>query len=233
MAVVSVAAVVAVCAAVVSVFVLVPRVGVVAALALVVADIALVPFAVRRRPGLAATNSGSERFERGFDDAAIGMLILTPQLAITRVNEALCALLGRHAELLVGRSILEFTHPDDLRRSVAKRTALLGKGADAPLVNRYLRPDGSIVEAVVTTALVEAEGAEPYFFSQLQDLLAETRFSVPAMTISQGMRRGLSVPVPERSGARHVILANAHGEGRPFSGEDARFLEHGATPSAG
>ena len=68
-----------------------------------------------------------------------------------------------------GRSILEFTHPDDLDVSRAKIDATIG-GDDAPLVKRYVRADGATVEAIVTTAFVEPSGSEPYFFSQLQDV---------------------------------------------------------------
>ena len=60
----------------------------------------------------------SQRLELGFDDAAIGMVLLTPDLRVIRVNDALCALLGRDAEQLLGRSILEFTHPEDVKRSL-------------------------------------------------------------------------------------------------------------------
>ncbi len=287
--------------------------------ALAIAAAALVACAVWERLGVTAWGGTSERFERGFDDAAIGMMILTPQLEMTHVNPSLCALLGRATGQLVGHSVLEFTHPDDLQSSVQKRVAMIRKDADAPLVKRYVRPDGGVVEAVVTSALVEPDGGEPYFFSQLQDvteqrrserekaaiadlgrralgctdvmvligeatrvvqdtlgvasciatrrlangevrivaatgdgfdprvaaeqptqsaytllgsepivsndLLSERRFSVPATVMENGMRRGLSVPVPERSGARHVILAHDVAEGRSFSSEDAHFLQ--------
>ena len=39
------------------------------------------------------------------------------------------------------------------------------------------------------------------------------------------MRRSLSVPIPERSGTRHVILAHAPASLRPLTWDDVRFLE--------
>ena len=57
------------------------------------------------------------------------------------------------------------------------------------------------------------------------DLLGETRFSVPAMILAKGIRQGMSVPVPERTGARHVLVAHAGVGARPFRDEDTRFLE--------
>ena len=65
------------------------------------------------------------------------------------------------------------------------------------------------------------------------DLTHETRFSVPASVVGNGLRRGLSVPVPERSGTCHVILAQRDGTDRPFTTDDARFLEAVAHVVAG
>ena len=44
------------------------------------------------------------------------------------------------------------------------------------------------------------------------DLAHETRFPVPANLLERGLRRSISVPVPERSGVRHVILAHGPSE---------------------
>lgn len=278
--------------------------------------VVLVVFAVRHPRDVRAD---AERIERGFDDAAIGMVILTTQLEIVRVNGQFCELVGRGRSELVGRSILDFTHPDDLQRSLELRKVMVGGQRDGPLLKRYVRPDGSVVDAMVTTAHVEPDGAPPYFFSQLQDvterrraerekaaiadlgrralectdamtlvdeamrlvrdmldathclttrrlasgsvrivattgrslaatfapaqptqsaftlggdrpvvsndLMAETRFSVPPLVFEEGLRRGLSVAVPERSGARHVIIAYGDATGREFAEEDARFVE--------
>jgi diguanylate cyclase (GGDEF)-like protein/PAS domain S-box-containing protein len=260
----------------------------------------------------------SRRYAQGFEDAAIGMAILTRDLEVVRANEALCELLGRPAAQVVGRSMIEFTHPDDRARSVAKVRAII-HGDEEPLVKRYVRADGTTVAARVTSAYVEPDDGEPYFFSQLQDvteqrraeaqkvciarlgrdaleadpvallsdavrlvheifeadscmtfrrrqdgsmrlvatsiddapgtiilpvdasqvgytltrnesvvsddLFHETRFSVPGIVFERGLRRSLSVPVPERAGVRHVLIVHASVGSRPFGGEDMRFLE--------
>lgn len=84
----------------------------------------------------------SQRYAQGFEDAAIGMAILTRDLVVVRANEALCELLGRPAAQVVGRSIIEFTHPDDRVRSLAKGEAIV-HGDEEPIVKRYVRADGS------------------------------------------------------------------------------------------
>ena len=141
----------------------------------VVALVDLAVIAVLTRPGRDAATDIAERLERGFHDAAIGMTILTTEPVVTRVNNALCTLLGRRAEELVGHSIIEFTAPEDVGRSLEKRETMLGGAGEHPLDKRYLRPDGTVVEALVIATLVEPDGAEPYFFSQLQDVTEQRR----------------------------------------------------------
>ncbi len=269
----------------------------------------------------------SLRFERGFDDAAIGMVMLTPELRVVRGNAAFCEMLGRGPDEVAGHSILEFTCQEDVKRSVEWSAGRVKGEEDSELAKRYMRPDGSTLEAVVTTVFVEPDHGEAYFFSQLQDvteqrraarekaaiaelarralectdvvtligeamhlvretvgtatcitnrrlargeirnvavsgevaevsippgtpsqtaytlrrreavlsndLEAETRFSVPLSVLDSGIKRGISVRVPERSGSRHVILAQRRLEDRPFTVDDLRFLESIAYVVAG
>jgi len=319
-AVVALVAVPTICVALALALLVAPRAGVVWAAAIGVAYALLAaviaPLVLRldelrvRRP--------ASRFVQGFEDAAIGMAIMAKDLRMIRVNDAFCELLDRPADALLGHSILEFTHPDDLNRSVAKADSLM-KGDPAPIDKRYVRPDGSVVNVVLTSAFVEPEDAEPYFFSQLQDvteqrraerqkaaiaelgrralevesrslmheatrlvceildarsciafrrlvdgemrvvassspdtdgglavpvegsqsgytvlrnepvvsndLHAEDRFAVPEVVFERGLRRALSVPVPERAGVRHTLIVHSSEAGRPFGVEDQRFLE--------
>jgi diguanylate cyclase (GGDEF)-like protein/PAS domain S-box-containing protein len=111
------------------------------------------------------------RFEIGFEQSAIGATIATLDGIPRRVNAAMCTLLGRPAELLVGQPRPEYTHPDDvpLRQAVLARVAA---GHDTYHdERRYLRPDGSVVWASSHVTLVRDEAGEPqYFFCQLQDI---------------------------------------------------------------
>ena len=167
-----------------------PAIGLWAALALAGTELVLVSLVVLVRA--ARTPPISQRFERGFDDATIGMVILTPDLRVLRANETLCELLGRDADELAGRSMLEFTYQDDVKRSVDWTAGRFrGDEDDMQLAKRYVRPDGSIVEAVVTTALVKPENGEPYFFSQLHDVSEQRRAAREKTAIAELGRRAL------------------------------------------
>ncbi len=174
---------------------LVPHAGPPVAFAVGVTYVAVLGLAAR------AALRGRERlgraagrpFERGFEDAAIGMAVLRRDLHIRQINEALCRLLGRSREQLIGHSMLEFTHPDDLGRSVARRDAHAHGDIATPMYKRYVRPDGTIVDAQLTSALIEPDdGTEPYFFSQLQDVTERHRAERQTAAIADLGRQALS-----------------------------------------
>jgi diguanylate cyclase (GGDEF)-like protein/PAS domain S-box-containing protein len=116
------------------------------------------------------------RFEIGFEQSMIGAAISDLDGLPVRVNPALCALLRRSKDQLIGRSWSEFTHPDEgaLGQAVLDR---VDSGHDTYQdERRYLEPDGSVVWVSSHVTLVRDEDGEPqYFFSQLQDITDRKR----------------------------------------------------------
>jgi diguanylate cyclase (GGDEF)-like protein/PAS domain S-box-containing protein len=87
------------------------------------------------------------------------------------VNAAVCALLGRAPELLIGRHLGEYTHPDDVPLAQAVRAKVAAGHDTYQDERRYLRPDGSVVWASSHVTLVRNDaGAASYFFVQLEDI---------------------------------------------------------------
>src|SRR5260370_18555808 len=60
------------------------------------------------------------RFRATFENAAVGIAHLGPDLRWIRANEALCRILGYPVDELVTKSLQDITHPDDLIDRVAK-----------------------------------------------------------------------------------------------------------------
>jgi diguanylate cyclase (GGDEF)-like protein/PAS domain S-box-containing protein len=133
---------------------------------------------------LVAPAAGQEGFVRGavldvtderagFDASPLGMLVAEPtELRLTRVNDALCSLLGRSREELLGQRIVDLTHPDD-RGAVAEQHQALTNGTTATyeIEKRYLRPDGSVVwAAIYMTALHNGDGSIRAFSSHVIDV---------------------------------------------------------------
>ncbi|MCU1495432.1 MAG: diguanylate cyclase/phosphodiesterase with and sensor(s) [Acidimicrobiaceae bacterium] len=118
-----------------------------------------------------------ERFRLGFENGAIGMIMFDLDGIITRVNAALCALLDRSEEDLLGRQAEDFVHPDDVAERRSMMDELIGGSRDTLHGERRLvRSDASTVWTLVDVALVRDEaGDAAYVFGQLQDITDQKR----------------------------------------------------------
>lgn len=111
-------------------------------------------------------------FETSFAQAGIGGMIVGLDGVPIRVNAAVCGLLGRPQEELLGREWIEYTHPDD----VHLRPALAAADDTYADERRFVRPDASIVWASVHVTLVrDIVGKPQYYLAQLQDITERKR----------------------------------------------------------
>lgn len=112
-------------------------------------------------------------FRQGFDAAPIGMALSDPvDGRCVRVNDALCRLLGRPREELVGRTMASATPPEDhagLRR--VQEEMLRGQRESFTAEQRYVRADGSEGWGLLHWAPVRRQdGSVEAFHSQLVDI---------------------------------------------------------------
>ena len=113
-----------------------------------------------------------ERFRKAFDQAPIGMALVSPEGRFIRVNDELCRITGYCERDLLATTFQELTHPDDLEADLAQVLRLLAGESEAySLEKRYLHPDGRYVWVLLSVSLVRDEaGAPAYFVSQIQDI---------------------------------------------------------------
>ena len=107
-----------------------------------------------------------------FDTAPIGMAFFNPEGEYLRVNEALCRLLDRTPDAMLGRRDQEFTHEDDREADVAAAWRILDGKIDAwQTEKRFVRPDGSIVWAIASMTFLRDEARRPIaWLGQFQDI---------------------------------------------------------------
>lgn len=119
-------------------------------------------------------------FDTAFDHAPIGMAILGADGRYARVNDALCAMLGRTRETLVGTRDNELTHPDDQARDVELAWKILRRELDAvQLEKRFVRPDGTVVWVISNmTYLRDDDGTGIAWVGQWQDVTAHRAVEV-------------------------------------------------------
>jgi PAS domain S-box-containing protein len=114
----------------------------------------------------------SRYFDVAFDTTPIAMAIFNADGEYIRVNPALCAMLGRPAEDLLGRRDQEYTHPDDPQADVdAAWEVLEGARSTIQCVKRFVRPDGSVRRVVANLTFLRDDHGRPLnWVGHFQDL---------------------------------------------------------------
>jgi PAS domain S-box-containing protein len=112
-------------------------------------------------------------FRQGFDAAPVGMALTDPVGGgCLRVNDAMCRMLGRPREALLGQRIASFTPPEDqpaLRR--AAEGLLRGEIECFTVEQRFVRSDGRIGWGLLHWSPVRREdGSIQALYSQLVDI---------------------------------------------------------------
>ena len=135
----------------------------------------------------------SRRFERGFEDATIGMaLVSSSPMRWMMVNSALAEMVGRSADELVGQPVDDVTEPGARAESRARRDIALSGTIPPPREIRLLRADGTLLEVLATSSVVRNDAEEQtYFFSQFQDITARRRAERRSAAIADLGRRAL------------------------------------------
>jgi hypothetical protein len=107
-----------------------------------------------------------ERFQSVFDDAAIGMATMTLHGRIVRANNALCRILGRGSEELLGIAYGEAL--DDEEALANATAAIVDKGADVVTLDH---PQvGDAYRRTTLTVVRDRAGQPLYLFAQCQDV---------------------------------------------------------------
>lgn len=152
--------------------------------------------AVERARAEQALTGSLGRLSTIFSRAAVGLSELTADGRFLEANAELGRIVGRSRDELLGLSIADVTHPEDLAHSVATVQEALRTGTAKTLDKRYTRPDGSWVWAQSTVSRVEGEDGEPRILAVTADLSArreaeerlrgsEARFRTLAQTLPQ------------------------------------------------
>jgi len=119
-----------------------------------------------------ARRHAQERFELVFEQAPIGMALLTPEGRWVRVNQALLAITGYTSEELLAKSLEDVTHPDDLSADIEHVRALLaGEIRDYQMERRYFHARGHVISTMLSVSLVrDRQGRPLHFIAQIQDI---------------------------------------------------------------
>ena len=119
----------------------------------------------------AALQEGKHLYETIFERSAVGQLVIDlPSFRIDVVNKAFCAMVGFGVDDLVGQDIAALFPPGQSpANDILER--LSDRASEGYVAQRFLqRRDGTILPALVTTAVVRDEDGQPFrLLVSLQD----------------------------------------------------------------
>ena len=127
----------------------------------------------QQRAAEAAHRKTGAMFEAAFAYAPNGVAMIGLDGRFLRVNEALCAMLGRREAELVGHPTIEVCHPDDLDATERAYEAMSVASEPVSIEQRYVRPDGAVVWAFCRGIVVCDDDDEPsYIITHFVDFTA-------------------------------------------------------------
>ena len=125
-----------------------------------------------RKQAEADLQEAEERFRLAFEHAPIGMAIVALDGAFRRVNHALCEITGYDERSLLGVTMHDITHPDDLELDADKNQELLAGTIRAYRTEkRYVNASGQTIWTNVSVSLVRDGRGEPiHLIVQVEDI---------------------------------------------------------------
>ncbi len=118
-----------------------------------------------------------QRLRLTFEQSPIGKAITTPSGQFVQVNRAFCQFLGYSVQELLGMSISEVTHADDLMTGYGMLQRLLdGDISDFQQERCYRRKTGTLVHAIARVALIRDRLGKPlHIVNQVIDITERKR----------------------------------------------------------
>lgn len=124
-----------------------------------------------------AIEAAEQRFRTTFQNAGVGISIVSGDGRLMRVNESLARMLGRDVDEMEGQPIARFTHPADIPLGqVAWDRLEAGETDEYELEKRYVRKDGELVWGHTTVSCVRRpNGKLDYLIKIIQDVTDRKR----------------------------------------------------------
>src|SRR5271165_1944601 len=139
-----------------------------------------------RRKAEEALRASEERWRKLFENSSAGIVLTAEDGHYLAANLAFQKMLGYTDEELQRITALDVTHEED-RAETAARLAEAGGGQRRMhrIEKRYLRKDGGVIWADVSTLLVPATGSTPPFFSAVIVDITERKLAEEALRESE------------------------------------------------
>ncbi len=159
-------------------------------------------------------------FRLAMASSGIGMAIVDLGGHWREVNPAFEKIFGYPAKDLIGRHVLEFTHPEDLELSRGYMSGLVEGRIpvlDAP--KRYLRRDGGVLWAHLNVAMMHDEAGRPiYMIAQVRDSSAQKQAEQALQELNRRLERRAAERTAELHEANQQLRQFAYGVSHDLRG---------------
>jgi PAS domain S-box-containing protein len=170
----------------------------------------------------------SEELYRGiFENASVGITRVSLDGIYREVNPAMTRALGYSPAELIGKTVADFTYPDDSGRRAQFLSDLIeGRIVSGEQERRFIHRNGSVVWTLITASVRRDQSGNPlYFISLVQDItsrkLAEAELQATNRCLEEATARANSMAAQAEmaNAAKSEFLANMSHEIRtPMNG---------------
>ena len=153
-----------------------------------------------------ALRASQDRLAAIFGQASVGLSELDLSGRYRRVNGALCQMLGRSEQELLGLHMDDIIHPEELEENRAQLRRLLATGAPFALEKRYLKPDGSWVWVSSNMSRLDDEAGQPLALIAVKtDITERRRIEVALRDLNDTLEQRVGREVAERDKAEEAL----------------------------
>lgn len=134
-----------------------------------------------RRQTEQALRESEELVRKAFDNAPIGIALVSLKGKFLKVNHSLCEILGYSEKELLQLSFADISHPDDFQQDLEGRQRILaGEIRVYQTETRYFHKQGYILQVLLSISLVKDSNRKPlYLIAQILDV--SDRYKVDRM----------------------------------------------------
>lgn len=129
------------------------------------------------------------RYRTVFENAAVGIAIVSPDGNWVRVNDAVCKMLGYSKSELDKMTFQDVTFPDDLDKDLSLARQLMDDDIESyELEKRYIRKNGEVFWVLLSvTKKLDINGELDYFIGVIVDIDAKKRAEFSLSTLQNDL----------------------------------------------